>query len=97
MEVAPFVDRVVQVVHRESEHAGAKPKVTPSHPEIRSGFEIDGIRYGIDEFEDDEPPEDERRTELCDVTREGATLVVPVRGIRGRSSESSRVYPARGA
>ena len=38
------------------------------------GFEIDGIRYGIDDGESWEPAEDERRTRLGDVAGEGAAF-----------------------
>lgn len=38
-------------------------------------FEIEGVRYGIDDGEDWNPPKDERRTRLGDVLRDGGSFV----------------------
>jgi hypothetical protein len=38
-------------------------------------FDIDGVRYGTDDGEDDEPPADEHRTRLSDVVNEGSTFI----------------------
>jgi hypothetical protein len=38
-------------------------------------FEIDGVRYGIDDGEDWEPPEDERTARLRDLLQEGSSFL----------------------
>ncbi len=39
-------------------------------------FEIDGVRYGVDDGEDWRPPNDERRTKLRSIAEEGSAPVL---------------------
>jgi hypothetical protein len=38
-------------------------------------FEIDGVRYGVDDGEDSDPPEDERRARLRNLVKAGSSFV----------------------